>query len=411
MARLLSPPAIPPVLRRTAANAVPSERVAPRASASASIDIAQIWRESLQTFSTHSVAMLLCILSGLMSPFLVGHWIATQVVLQDMDWVGPVPALQEKLSLNTLAVLACAGWLTTSLARGVIASLALQGNAGNAIRETLVRLPVLLIGFLAYSAVIAVGLLGISPIAQNSSAFGQAANLPTFPTRSKWEKTMSKTGQQIADGALTVFLSDAGAPFSIVLPEIEAALLRRPQVSAYETYLADIRSYVTQEPPVIERIRTIHPDAWTVISVASFALLFLSETLLRFRVVMAFEPLERIAASNKKQGGYSLQRFAALSPLIESVRFGWRYFGIITLHVWVLRIAGGALVLLLVKLPMAAALHIALPALTELIGKTPLPPVLSFVQLGLAAFVAAIVLAFNTLYDARLFMALRIHQK
>ncbi len=407
MASLIHAPAFRATSRRSLTEPAIRNGGMPCATPSASISIAQVWLESLQVFSAHSQLVLVSAFFGLMSPFLIGHWIATRAVLQDMAWVGPVLTLQEKLSLNELAVLACAGWLTTSIACGVITHLALQGNARKAIRETLVHLPALLIGSLAYSTVIVIGLLGISPTSQNSSAFGQATNLPTIPTQSKWEKTMSKTGQQIAGEALTVILPDAGPPLSIVLPEVETALLHRPAVSEFETWLADTRSYVTLEPPVIERIRAIHPNAWDVIAVASFALLFLSEALLRFRMVTAFEPLERITASYVKSGGYPLRRFAVLSSLVASIRFGWRHYGVITLHIWVLRIASCAILLLMVKLPMAAALHIALPALIAFMGKTALLPVMFFMQVSSATLVAGIVLAFSTIYDARLFTALR----
>lgn len=399
-------PAFRPVLRRTFADEVAAsahrEQAAPRTTSSPGI--AQLWRESLQTFSAHSVAVLLCILSGLMSPFLVGHWIATQAVLQNMDWVGPVPALQEKLTLNTLAMLACAGWLTTALARGVITGLALRGNAGNAIRETLAHLPALLISTLAYSVVIAICLLGLSPIVSSERVAGDESALLSW---SGWENALSSAGQHIAGEPLSPLLPDAGAPFALLLPAAQDTLARHPAPAGeYDRRLIENNNMPQPQSP-LEAFATNQPDVLRVVVVASLAMLIIAETLLRFCVVMTFEPLERIAASDPKQGGYPLQWFAVFAPLIASVRFGWRHFGAITLHTWVLRIAGAALVLLLVKLPMAAALHIAMPALLAFIGKTPLLPVLSFVQLGLAALVAGIVLAFSTIYDARLFMALR----
>jgi hypothetical protein len=84
-----------------------------------------------------------------------------------------------------------------------------------------------------------------------------------------------------------------------------------------------------------------------------------------------------------------------------------RHFGVVTLHVWLLRLAGAALVLLFVALPMAASKQVTLPALIAVMGKTPLLPAWHFVQSSIAAGVAAGVLAFSTIYDARLFMALR----
>jgi hypothetical protein len=401
MARLLSPPALHPLRKRVVANAAPLERVTSRAPASASI--AQIWRESLQTFSTHTVAMLLCILLGLMSPFLVGHWIATQAVLQNYAWAGPVLDLEEKLSINLVVMLSILGWLSTTGARGIISALALQRTSGQAIRETLEHLPALLISTLVYSALMAACLLELSPILQTARVFEQ---ISVPPAMREWKELAQETSMALSGKALATVLPDAGAPFGDVLPAVRDARFRRPALTAYENVLADNGGRAGISPLPEDLWRPASPNM-QIIPFASLALLIAVEALLRFRMVLAFEPLKAIPASSVKPGGYHLRGFEALAPLVLSVQFGLRNFGAVLLHGWVLRCAILGIVLVLIELPMAAMMQMMMPALVALVGKTPLWPILHFVQSSSTALVIAIFTVFSTIYDARLFVALR----
>jgi hypothetical protein len=398
MASLFHVPAFRTALRRSTSAPAVCDQAVLRKDSSASISIPQLWRESLQMFSAHSGAMLLCALFGLSSPFLVGCWIATQAVLQDMAWVGPVPTLQEKLPPATLAVLGVVGWLMISFTRGLLTGLALQRGAHRAAWDALTHLPALLVSSLVYSALVAGCLLGLSPIAKHDPALSRDSAAPIWLG---WTNAMADTRQQIANEALPVLLPDAGAPFADLVPAARAVLYQRERPSQYILWISENAG----EP--VPSMRDAGRDASQAVMPAILILLIVTETLLRFRIVLAIKPSEVMLASTMKSGGCHLRRFAALLPLIDSARFGLRHFGVITLHIWLLRLAGAALVLLFVALPMAASTQVMVPALIALTGKTPLLPAWHFVLSSLAAFVAALVIAFSTVYDARLFAALQ----
>jgi hypothetical protein len=315
-----------------------------------------------------------------------------------MAWVGPVPTLQEKLPPATLAVLGVVGWLTISFTRGLLTGLALHRCGRRAVRDALMHLPALLLSSLVYSALVAGCLLALSPIVKQDTALSRDSAAPVWMG---WTNAMDDARHQIANDVLPALLPDAGAPFADLLPVAQDALHPPTQRSMYEMSLLENDAH--SAVPVGDSDSNTSQAA----VLASLILLIFTETLLRFRIVLALEPLEVMLASTVKPGGYHLRRFAALSPLFDSARMGLRHFGVITLHIWLLRLAGAALMLLFVALPMAASTQVMLPALIALTGKTPLLPAWHFIQSSLAAFVAALVLAFSTIYDARLFVALQ----
>jgi hypothetical protein len=219
---------------------------------------------------------------------------------------------------------------------------------------------------------------------------------------------MDDTRHQIVGEVLPVLLPDAGAPFADLLPAAREVLFQRAPRSQYElSFYVSTGNSISLVSEVSGKLSDVMVNPTQMIALASLVLLFLAETLLRFRFVLALEPPEVMMASTVKPGGRRLRRFAALSPFIDSARMGLRYFGVITLHIWLLRLAGAALMLLFVALPMAASTQVMLPALISFTGKTPLLPAWHFIQSSLAAFVAALVLTFSTIYDARLFVALQ----
>ncbi len=352
----------------------------------------------MQTFSSHSIAMLLCILFGLMSPFLAGHWIAIQAVLQNYAWVGPVPTFQEKLSPTTLVLLAFLSWPATTLARAVITWFTLKDSAGGVSRSLWSCLSALLAGNLLHSALVSACLLGLSLSILSVDLQAMIERLAPA------QMLKAEDGLPLQEG-VSVSLLDAD-PFAIVLSEARTALLRRPALTAYESSL--ISDGKAQEPrSLIEQWQSAQPSVWRAFTVLCIVLLIFTETLLRFRTIMAFKPLESFPVSPMKPGGERLQRFAATSPLIDSARFALKHFGAVALHIWLLRVIICGPMSLFIVTPSLAATQFAMPAMISLIGKTPLLPWLYFAQVSGATFIAAIVMAFSTIYDAQLFVALR----
>jgi hypothetical protein len=423
MASLFHTPAFRTARRRSTAELAARDGISPCSMSSTLISAAQLWRESLQTFSAQAGVILLCALLSLSSLHLIGHWIATQAVLHDAAWTDPVLRMNVTSSSTLLIMLAGMVWCASSFTRGLITRLALQDTAGAAIRNTLRCLPALLAGNLVYSALASLFLLGLSlTMVGLDTAWAAHRNILTTMSPKQMVSTASEQLQQ--EGMRAFISHTATAPFASLLLKARAALFRSPSSNGFDTWLDDavqrghipmgsenmLAAFEKQEPEpqsLVEQWQAKFPLAWRLFSPFCAMMLIIAESLLRFRTVMAFKPLETFEASTMKSGGESLRRFAALSPLIDSARMGLRYFGVITLHIWLLRLAGAALMLLFVTLPMAVSTQVMVPALISLSGKTPLLPAWHFVLSNLAAFVAALVIAFSTVYDARLFAALQ----
>jgi hypothetical protein len=298
-------------------------------------------------------------------------------------------------------LLGIVGCLTMSFSRGMITGLALHHDAKRAARSALMHLPALLVSSLVYSALVAGCLLGVSPIAKHNLILSRDSAAPIWLG---WANALDDTRHQTAGEVLHLILPDAGAPFADLVPAARDALFKRPPQSEYEHWPSEQNGNVKNLDNDL-RVALRHANLYSLLVLANIVLLIFTETLLRFRIVLAIKPLEGMPACCSKPGGYSLQWLAALSPLIDSVRLGWRHLGVITLHVWLLRLAGAVLMLLFVALPMAASTQVMTPALISLTGKTPLLPLWHFAQSCIGAGVMALWLAFSTIYDARLFSA------
>jgi hypothetical protein len=169
------------------------------------------------------------------------------------------------------------------------------------------------------------------------------------------------------------------------------------QVTQYEQWLAETEG----ERTLAHTRRLLPADEEWFLALAGLVLLVLAEPLLRFVIVMAFKP-SRSRQVPELPGGVGPRRFAAITPLCDSVRFGLRHFGVVVVHIWVMRLVFAALLLALVELPLALATHVVIPNIIALMGKSPLLPWLHFAQMSAAALVSAVALAFGAVYDAQL---------
>jgi hypothetical protein len=126
-------------------------------------------------------------------------------------------------------------------------------------------------------------------------------------------------------------------------------------------------------------------------TLGSLVSLALVEVLLRFRVVTAVQP----------------GRAGSLGGVVEGVRLAVRHFGGVAGHVGLLRLAITGTHVLLVALPVAVARQIVVPDVSLAAHLFEMRQVCALLSLACVALIDGICVAFGTVYDARLFVALQ----
>jgi hypothetical protein len=218
---------------------------------------------------------------------------------------------------------------------------------------------------------------------------------------------MQDVARRLEDRGIWLLVPDSGSPFAALTQELHLTISERTvPTTQYEQWLADSQGDKALDKPHASRPQSGNLFDMRLLTAASIALLVLAETLLRFRTVMAFEPSRSLQVAETLAGGKRPRRFAALNPLLASARFGLRHFGVVIVHVWVLRLALLVLCVGLIEFPSALTTHLVLPHATRLTNSLPVLPWLVFAQFGAAALVGAIVHTFTLVYDARLYAAL-----
>jgi hypothetical protein len=341
-------------------------------------------------------------LFGFAAPVIIGHWLTAQAVLSSHGWVGPVVILSEKPTATAVVVLTAVWLLGSSFARGMITWVVMccEGRrSARGIHMTLARYPALLAGSVAYGAFALACIMCMNllmPGAQPDASAGKVLPIWSGPSHA-W----SGATQQLAGRSASLFIPNPGWPFVEPLFRLISPLsLQAKQVTEYEQWLTETHGSDSLNQPV-QSGRSVEG----VSTAAGLALLVLAEPLLRFYTVMAFKP-SRSQQVPELPGGVGPRRFAALTALFDSVRFGLRHFGVVVVHIWLSRCALIALMLGLVEFPLAIATHFMMPNLVALMGKSQHLPLLNFAQVSAAALVSAIALAFGAVYDARLHAAL-----
>jgi hypothetical protein len=160
-----------------------------------------------------------------------------------------------------------------------------------------------------------------------------------------------------------------------------------PFTQVMSTGVQDLKGYGIDKVSV-----KIRPDLQWLIVLTSVCLLILAEALLRFTPIMAMRSGE---------GG----RMRAITPVLRGVGFGIRHFGVISAHVWLLRLAFVVVYSVFFMLPVMLSQDVA-PAvvrgvISSVMGHWSLPLTLMCYWVVMALF-----MAFSTVYDARLYQAL-----
>ncbi len=326
-----------------------------------------VWREALSPFSAHSEVMLSCALIGFVAPVILGNLFYTGAKLSEYARTRAVVTLYDRPSLAALLIQAGLGVLALTFARGLITWLTLfgrqrsedgsaHGNFGAACRATFARFPALLASSLLYSALIAAGFVAMSEFTKGLEfAPNKLAHVWAGPLRA-----FGDVIRQLVWRGFNMLL-----PGFFVVERTELVILGAPSNLASDTWLT---------------------------ALAGMTLIFLAETLLHFRTVMVM----------KSPRSPRPQRPGWFAPLIDSARLGVSHFGTVLLHIGTVRLAIFALSVLLIEFPMAMMGHFVLPNIMRYGGGFELLPIVKFVSVSASALVSGILLAFSTVYDARL---------
>lgn len=378
------------------------------------LGVGAVWRDALSTFSARSAAILFCAIIGVAMPIIVGNWLYVSAKLSEYARTRSVFALYEKPGLAIVLAEMIVGLLVLTFARGVITWIALHraqpcghgeacGSLGAAIRRTFVRYPALLASMLFYGATISAGIVGMSALTQ-----------PLEYNRSKnahvWigvARNFSDVLRQLMWRGFNTLVPDPGPPFAQLAPDLRRAAQRglfkayshndylsAEYGSSYGVERYDPRPELYAVSPTQAHSAEFRPLA---LALGSIALVLLAETLLRFRTVMAMKPFR----SRRPEG------FGLLTPLIASTRFGIKHFGVITAHIWIVRLAIFALIVAFIEFPLAMMDNLLAP-FAKPTSNLEILPIMGFLETSGAALVSAILFAFSVVYDARLAMRLEM---
>lgn len=374
----------------------------PAGSGAARVGIGALWRDTLSTFSTHPLPVLIIGIIGFAGPLILG--LSACAMLQSLKpyleassplatYAGFVHVFvaHDKIVITVLLLQSILGLLGISLARGAISWIALSRLAGGqaslstAIRVAVVRLPSLIAGSLLYGALMAVASMGVSATLRNTNIDLTQAGEPV--------RGLAEVGHKAMLTTINSLIPDPGSPLAEFLPGWRLMILGHGGPVAYSPYLQ-------QHPPQAngERIALMISflrEPWFLVC-GAMALTILLETLLRFRSVEAVLP----STTSR------LRWLGALAPMLNSMRFGFKHFGLITLHVWALRLVFAGLSALLVFAPMVIVQSFVIPFIARATGFWQLYTLCLAAMIAGLALVNALGTAFATVYDARLYAAL-----
>ena len=348
--------------------------------------IVALWREAWLACVAHALPMLGFALIGGVGGVLVG----STVFALGQPWL--------------IIANAVAGMLILSFARGGISALALQGEDASvnfvaACHATFARLPALMIGSCVYASLITTGAVGLGLALRYTRIHVPLSfrGAQRYMLDLQTHEFVSNATQSFVAHSARALIPDPGAPFSAWLPELRTTVLLREvndDVNRYSTtrIVGNAYRYVS--------IFTPEQQAFWWITTSSAALLLISEVLLRLRTVQTM----------KSRGSQNPTGFGWLTPLTDSVQFGLKNFGLIALHVWLLRLAVFVFSVLFIIVPVVLMQEIVLPKVMFALPWTwvwlsaqSLIPQATALCLTL---VSAMFATFGAAYDARLYLLL-----
>jgi hypothetical protein len=94
------------------------------------------------------------------------------------------------------------------------------------------------------------------------------------------------------------------------------------------------------------------------------------------------------------------------APATDSMLIGFRHFGLMTMHIWLLRLAIFAVIICLIEFPSALVDYFVAPHVMRLSNRFELLLFMRFASACGSVLVNAALMAFCVVYDARLAMCL-----
>ena len=311
---------------------------------------------------------------------------------------------QTTISPNLLAIVQA---IMTVLAQGMIAHIALQsshphrqGQNQHALYATaepcvqphtrpptpLRRSVALLVGCLVYSALLTMAQRAILASVQ-ALQMPPDTNAPEFITGVSELHRFSRT---ILATTLQALMPTPDFPLANMLGSVAPRPLVSPSICFASSTPPGINLDRLTEYLATHCDKTV-PPIDGVVAVLAVALIILTESLLRFRVVATWV-------------GNGTGLFA---PLLHSARHGWRHFGVLTVHIWTLRLIIVTIQILFCTFPLLLAQRFILPAVAGYVpGLDWISPTLAVATLVGTATVHGLIVAFSTVYDARLLLAI-----
>jgi hypothetical protein len=283
-----------------------------------------------------------------------------------------------------------------TLAQSAITLIVLQGGAPRAVariagsgrtRNTawsliILRWHTLLTHGLLYATVLAAGAVMLTyPLsALRLSPAGLLEGLsPQRPDGILWRELAAQSANTLLPNPGSLMCSVAGAVhFDLIEQRLNAGVGSAPYAFSYSAGTAGVSV-----------------DAAVVLPMTLLAitLLLLTETLLRFRFAVVIDPTNE----------HDDRRPA----IIDSIRLGRQYFGTITAHAWLTKVGIATLQITCVSLPVLLAERIAVPRIAGLIRFAWLYPACVLLTSMLVVLANTICSAWSTVYDARLYAAIR----
>jgi hypothetical protein len=300
-------------------------------------------------------------------------------------------------NLWAFALCGALGLLLDTLARGALAWIGLQdprASTQGLLRLTLGRWRELLAGSLVHTALMLACALGGTAL----FVIGGLGVVDREPTPPDFDR-VTRVAAARSIGAL---LLEPAQPLSGLVTPARLSALRlvwQPDSPAPVElkWLAFRLSGPVSTPVTSDSVEPVAMLPVGLVALTSLALLFATETLLRFRAVA-------VMRSDPARGSVGCGIFA---PIIESARLGLCHFGSVVVSTWSLRLFVCAVQVACIILPGVVTVNAVFPQLTGIAGAAWIVPACRLASALGGALVGAVLGAFCTLYDARLFVALQ----
>jgi hypothetical protein len=367
-----------------------TQRSAAVSAAVAAPHFATLWSETVATFVTHAV------------PVFVSAWVGFAAVVAAIQCLRSLTGLTPVSDLWVFLAGAVAALLLDALAQGALAWIGLRGDSSpsalslaDALRAATAGWRRLLPGVLLHAVLTFVCALSLTPILLSSDLL--VTNLdPIDPNLNSLPRLAALRSLDAASLGVLHPFGEWVAPARIVLfPMFLKTVV--PDQDAWREIetMNHIDPSDHREAPVYVVPMEVLPAG--LIALAGLALVVADAILLRFNAAaaMSFAPPKVPVLS-----GF-------FGPLLESARLGARHARLVLNNAVMLRLLMRAVQILCLVLTTSAAEMTILPQLARSTGALWVLPVGRLACIVGSAAVSALLTAFCTLYDARLYVALQ----